>query len=151
MCASQTFHDLSAPEMLPSICAQHIDRPQRSPRVYHEQREQIDDVAAANDEAKIHQLVMTARMSTALRHRQTMYETDYQTSSTCSHESADANQMIEFEDEIQSNPQQLRRGPCCIQKQNTTEINQNRKHISNLKTWPILPVATSVILKCIDK
>jgi len=122
---SQTFHDSFSPEMLPNICVRHIDHPQYNPLVYHGRPEQTACVAVENDEEKIQQLAMTGLTMSALRHRQTMHETDAQTSSTCFLVSADANQMIEFVDEIQSNQQQLHLGPCCKQKysKSTTETH----------------------------
>ena len=123
-CVSQTFHGSSVQEIAQSICAQHIDHPRCSPLVYHEWPEQTGDGEEANDEEKIQQPATMARTTTALHHHLTMLETVGQTSSTCFLVSADADQMTEFLDEIQSNQLQLHLGPCCIQK-NTAQLKTN--------------------------
>ena len=110
--------------MLWNICAQHIDHLQCSPPVYRERPEQTGDVEVVTDEEKIQQLVKTelTMMNALHQFDQMTSETVGQTSLTCFHVSADANQMIEFEDEIQSNQLRLHLDPCYGTHKNTLQL-----------------------------
>jgi len=100
------------PEMLQSICGQRIDHPQHSPQVYLEQRGQIGDVVVVNGGVRIHLLTMMELTMSASFRRRTKHETGDQTSLTCFHVPADADRMIEFEDETRSTQQRLHLDPC---------------------------------------
>jgi len=102
--------------MIQSTCERQIGHLHCNPPACHEQPEQTGDVAVVTDEEKTMWLAMVAPMMSPSHHPRTAYETDDQTSSTCFHGPTGVNQMIAFEDETQSNQQQLRLDPCCVHR-----------------------------------